>query len=186
MEDAGAHGGVTVAQYDVEIAGRTTRVGVERSADGFIVTVDGRALHVDMARIGRHLISLIVDEAAGLPAMASQEIVLVDEGGGPATAIVDGTPVPVSVDAARRRGRASDGAAGGGGPQRVAAPMSGKVVRVLVAPGDVVRARQPLVVVEAMKMENELRATREGTIADVRVREGQSVDAGALLVVVQA
>ena len=59
---------------------------------------------------------------------------------------------------ARRRAR-------GAGPQRVVAPMPGKVVRVLVKPGDEVKPRQGLVVVEAMKMENELRAARDGTRA---------------------
>jgi biotin carboxyl carrier protein len=63
--------------------------------------------------------------------------------------------------------------------------MPGKIVRVLVDPGDVVAARQPLVVVEAMKMENELRAVRAGKVAEMHAREGQSVDAGALLVVIQ-
>jgi len=63
--------------------------------------------------------------------------------------------------------------------------MPGKLVRVLVRPGDTVVARQPVVVVEAMKMENELRATRAGTVADVHAREGQSVEAGALLLVIQ-
>jgi 3-methylcrotonyl-CoA carboxylase alpha subunit len=48
--------------------------------------------------------------------------------------------------------------------------------------GETVDARQPLVVVEAMKMQNELRAIREGTVAEVHVKEGASVDAGALLV----
>jgi biotin carboxyl carrier protein len=62
--------------------------------------------------------------------------------------------------------------------------MPGKVVRVLVAAGDAVGSRQPLVVVEAMKMENELRALAPGVVARVEVREGQLVDAGALLVVV--
>ena len=73
----------------------------------------------------------------------------------------------------------------GTGPQRIAAPMPGKVVRVLVKTGDAVAARQPLVVVEAMKMENELRAGRDGTIAEIHAQEGQSVEAGALLVVIQ-
>jgi biotin carboxyl carrier protein len=63
--------------------------------------------------------------------------------------------------------------------------MAGKIVRVAVATGDSVRAGQPLVVVEAMKMENELRAVRDGTVADIQAREGMSVDAGALLVVIQ-
>ena len=59
------------------------------------------------------------------------------------------------------------------------------MLRTYVNPGDVVKARQPLVVVEAMKMENELRAGRDGTIAEVHAREGLSVDAGALLIVIQ-
>ena len=63
--------------------------------------------------------------------------------------------------------------------------MPGKIVRVLVQAGEPVRSRQPLVVVEAMKMENELRADRDGTITEIHAREGQSVDAGALLVVIQ-
>ena len=63
--------------------------------------------------------------------------------------------------------------------------MPGKVVRVLVKPGDEVKARQGLVVVEAMKMENELRAARDGRVRDVGVAEGQSVDAGAVLLVVE-
>ena len=57
--------------------------------------------------------------------------------------------------------------------------------RELVAAGDEVKARQGLVVVEAMKMENELRAGRDGRVREVAVVEGQSVDAGTLLVVVE-
>jgi biotin carboxyl carrier protein len=63
--------------------------------------------------------------------------------------------------------------------------MPGKVVRVLVAVGDAVEPRQPMIVVEAMKMENELRASRAGTVSEVHVREGVSVEAGAPLVVIQ-
>ena len=63
--------------------------------------------------------------------------------------------------------------------------MPGKVVRVLVKVGDAVVARQPLVVIEAMKMENELRAPRDGRVAEVHAGEGASVDRDALLVVIQ-
>jgi biotin carboxyl carrier protein len=59
------------------------------------------------------------------------------------------------------------------------------VLRVLVAPGDEVTAHQPLVVVEAMKMENELSSPKPGRIKDVAVAEGMSVEAGRLLVVVE-
>jgi biotin carboxyl carrier protein len=63
--------------------------------------------------------------------------------------------------------------------------MPGKVARVLVSPGEVVEPRQGLVVIEAMKMENELRAARAGRVMTVRVVQGQSVEAGALLVSVE-
>ena len=64
-------------------------------------------------------------------------------------------------------------------------PMAGRIVRVLVKPEEAVAARQPLVVVEAMKMENELRAPRAGTVAEVRVVEGASVEANTVLVVLR-
>ena len=70
------------------------------------------------------------------------------------------------------------------GPFRLVSPMPGRVVRVLAAAGADVAAGQGLVVVEAMKMENELRAPRAGRVAEVAVREGQAVDAGALLAVI--
>jgi biotin carboxyl carrier protein len=63
--------------------------------------------------------------------------------------------------------------------------MPGRIVKLLVQRGDTVAARQGLVVVEAMKMENELRSPKDGTVAEVRVSEGMSVDAGAVLLVVE-
>ncbi len=155
------------------------RVAVAREGDGFAVTVDGRTSHVDAARVDAHVLSLVIGGASHEIAIAR------NPGDGSLTLSVGATPVTVSVDGRRRWGRKDDHG-GASGPQRIAAPMSGKVVRVLVTKGDHVRARQPLVVVEAMKMENELRAQRDGTVAEVQVREGQSVDAGALLVVVQS
>jgi biotin carboxyl carrier protein len=86
----------------------------------------------------------------------------------------------------RRRGIAEEGAQAGSGPERIVAPMPGKIVRVLVASGEPVRARQPVVVIEAMKMENELRAGRDGTVVEIHAVEGQSVDAGVLLAVIDA
>ena len=62
--------------------------------------------------------------------------------------------------------------------------MPGKVVRVLGAPGDPVAHRQPVIVIEAMKMENELRASRDGTLTEVLVQEGQLVEAGMLLAII--
>jgi biotin carboxyl carrier protein len=71
------------------------------------------------------------------------------------------------------------------GDQPVTAPMPGRVVRVLVAAGDEVAAGQGLVVVEAMKMENELRAPKTGKVKDVNFSAGTPVDAGKVLVVIE-
>ena len=61
--------------------------------------------------------------------------------------------------------------------------MPGKVIRVLVREGDAVEVGQGLVVVEAMKMQNEMKAARTGTVVEVRVRDGDTVSAGDALVV---
>ena len=68
------------------------------------------------------------------------------------------------------------------GPAPVLAPMPGLIVRVNVSPGDVVEAGQGVVVMEAMKMENELRATSSGTVKSVEVSAGTAVEKGAILV----
>lgn len=72
--------------------------------------------------------------------------------------------------------------AGVAGPAPLIAPMPGMIVRVSVAPGDVVAAGQGLIVMEAMKMENELRASGPGTVTAVRVIVGTAVQKGAVLV----
>ena len=167
-------------QYEVEIGGRRLQVVVTRSGDGFAVSVDGHTRQVDAARIDAHTLSLVVD------GVWSNEV---STAANPATGQLDvhvgATPIAVTLNGRRRWGRKNEGGGAGSGPQRLAAPMPGKVVRLLVRAGDRVAAKQPVVVVEAMKMENELRASREGTVAEIHVREGMSVDAGALLLVIQ-
>ena len=169
-------------QYEIEIGGRLRQVVVTRTGDTFAVSVDGRTHRVDAARIDGHSLSLLVDN--GCP--QSHEVSIVaDPGSGQHVVHVGAVPATVTLNGRRRWGRKEERGVAGSGPQRLVAPMPGKVVRVLVKAGDRVNARQPVVVVEAMKMENELRASREGTIAEVHAREGMSVDAGALLIVIQ-
>ena len=70
------------------------------------------------------------------------------------------------------------------GSHAVRAPMPGRIVRVLVAVGDRVAAGQAVVIVEAMKMENELRSTKDGVVKEVNVRQGTAIDAGVVLLVI--
>jgi biotin carboxyl carrier protein len=104
----------------------------------------------------------------------------VEETVGPLVVVIDGYRFEVEVRDPRRRARHSGGH-GGEGVQPVAAPMPGKVVRVLVAAGDTVAAGQGLLVVEAMKMQNELKASRAGTVLSIAAREGATVAAGEVL-----
>jgi biotin carboxyl carrier protein len=73
----------------------------------------------------------------------------------------------------------------GSGRQNVTAPMPGRVIRVLVNVGDVMEAGQGLIVVEAMKMQNELKAARPGRVEEVRARAGETVGAGDTLLVIE-
>ncbi len=98
---------------------------------------------------------------------------------------VNGTPVPVERRSSRRAMASGAGADTTTGPVSIAAPMPGRVVKVLVSVGDSVTARQGLIVIEAMKMENELRAPRAGIVKAVNVASGAPIEAGTALVVIE-
>jgi biotin carboxyl carrier protein len=84
-----------------------------------------------------------------------------------------------------RQWKRRNGTAGAHGRISITAPMPGKVVRLLVAVGDAITAGQSVVVVEAMKMQNELKSPRDGHVTAVRVSENDSVNAGAVLVLIE-
>ena len=182
-------------RFEVETGRRRRTIDVKRSGDGWTVTMDGRAMWVDFVRVDDRWSMLIrpveIDSgsrAPGEPAPvrgASHDVAIESRRHGRHVVHVDGQLVPVTVRVPGRGRPGTDGdAPGATGPVTIAAPMPGRVVKVLVAPGDAVLARQGLVVVEAMKMENELRAPRAGTVAEVRVREGMPVEANVVLVVI--
>jgi biotin carboxyl carrier protein len=171
-------------QFDLEIGGRLRRVRIEPLDGRYRVAVDDRSFEVDPRRAGRDAMSLLVQEGDG-PVTSVDAIVASRPGSAALEVTLGGQTLPATI-VTRFGGRRGDGGgAASGGPQQVTAPMPGKVVRVLVSPGETVEPRQGLVVIEAMKMENELRASRAGRVSAVRVAQGQSVEAGALLVIVE-
>jgi biotin carboxyl carrier protein len=182
--------------FQIEVGGKNRTVEVRRTSGGIQALVDGREFPVNAARAGNAWSLLLGPAEAGhrdanvvsgfSRTGRSYEVSILERGPGDLLVYVNGQAVPVSVAGHRRGGRAGRGgdAEGKQGPQRVVAPMPGRIVKVLVKPGDAVAARQGLVIVEAMKMENELRSPKAGTVAEVRVSEGTSVEANAVLVVV--
>jgi len=88
-----------------------------------------------------------------------------------------------TIDDPRQWKRSGD-ASGGQGRAAILAPMPGKVVRILVAVGDEVEAGQGIVVVEAMKMQNEMKTPRAGRVAAIQAKENDSVVAGSVLAVI--
>jgi biotin carboxyl carrier protein len=166
-------------QYEVEVNGRVRQVAVHRALGRFAVSIDGRVWQVDAARVDAHTLSLIVE-----PGTSYDVSLAPDAATGLLNVRVGSVRVAVTLNG-RRRGRQDEWGPAGSGPLRIVAPMPGKIVRVAVQSGEAVRARQTVVVIEAMKMENELRAGRDGTVGELHAREGASVEAGALLVVIQ-
>ena len=169
--------------FEVEINGRNRSISIERTGQGrYRVSVDGHRREVDAVRIGTFGLSLL----QGGPDAGSRDVQVTPVGrAGELLVRLDGRTIIATVNG-RRTGRAStDGGAAAHGEQAVVAPMPGRVVRVLVSRGEAVTARQGVVVVEAMKMENELRAPKAGTVKDVAVQPGASVEAGRVLVVIE-
>jgi acetyl/propionyl-CoA carboxylase alpha subunit len=173
-------------KFELEVGDRLRTVEIQRRADGYHVSVDGRWRVVDARHIGPAAWSLLVRDGDGRTRRSVDALVLPQPGASGFDVHIDGYHIPVRLKGGLgRRSREGAAARRESGPQRVTAPMPGKVVRVLVKAGDEVKTRQALLVVEAMKMENELRAARDGRVREVFVSEGQLVEAGASLVLVE-
>jgi biotin carboxyl carrier protein len=156
-----------------------TSVDIEDQGSGrYVLTIDGARHVVDAVPLDHGAVSLLIDGR-------SYDVEL-EEVGDEVQVLVNGQLLVVDV-ADERALRLRAGAAGFTVTGRVTltAPMPGKVVRVLVAPGAVVTEGQGLLVVEAMKMENELKSPKAGTVIEVFAKEGSAVEANAKLLTVE-
>jgi biotin carboxyl carrier protein len=146
-------------------------------ADGrYRVTVGDEVWEVDARLTAQGIYSLLIDGVSYVAAVADRDGVCVVE--------VAGEWYGITVEEQTRHIiRTRGGAASGPGSRTLTAPLPGKISRVAVGPGDAVRAGDTLLVIEAMKMENEFKAAGAGTVAEVRVAAGQAVNAGDVLIV---
>jgi biotin carboxyl carrier protein len=159
--------------FELETAG-TTRQIESRGAQLFL---DGRPVDVDAVKVG-HAWSVLLGRR-------SYEVALVERGPGELIVHVNGRAVTVRGGPQRFGSRRAVTGGVEAGPKRVFAPMPGRIAKVLVRVGDTVAAGQGLVVVEAMKMENELRSPRAGRVTELRASAGALVEANAVLVVIE-
>lgn len=168
--------------YAAIIEGQEREVEViEVSPGHYRLEMEGRTLKADVQMISESTISLVLDNE-----VYDIEFEKNPAGGGE-NLLVRGNVVNVEVlDLRRMRLRKLQATtAGPEGPATIASPMPGKVVAVLVKEGDAVEAGQGLLVVEAMKMENELRAPKAGVVQNLVAQEGSAVEGGVALCVIE-
>jgi biotin carboxyl carrier protein len=165
-------------RYTAIIGGEERLIEVTPRENGYRVLIGGRELDLDAVHLQGFAVSLIAGTRSYRcdidPGKSGQIGVLVGE-----------TVYPLEIlDERRLRMRRAGGKFTLEGPQRIDAPMPGKVTRVLVKVGDQVEEGQGLVVVEAMKMENELKSPKAGKVTELHAVEGAAVESGAKLAVV--
>ena len=164
-------------KFVATIGGQAETVEVTGEHGLYRLTLDGEVWEVDARLTAQGIYSLLVE---GLSYVAD----VTDQDGACVVDIGDETYVIRVEEETRYIIRTKGGAAGADAHQVLTAPLPGKITHVAVRVGDAVQAGDALLVIEAMKMENEFRAGRAGTIAEVRVQPGQAVYAGDVLVVI--
>jgi biotin carboxyl carrier protein len=168
--------------YQVNIRGKTHRLDLEKASAPlqpycWVCRLGGREIVVDAVQTGVGTLSLIIDGK-------SFEIRREKEGE-IQQLVVRGKKYDVTLQDARSLKSRRRAGPGDTGPLRLMASMPGKVVRVLAKEGDILQAGMGIVVVEAMKMQNELRSPKEGTLKKMLAREGMNVNAGDVLAILE-
>ncbi|HEX8649231.1 MAG TPA: biotin/lipoyl-containing protein [Pyrinomonadaceae bacterium] len=163
------------------IAGESYELNVQRDGMRLNAAIDERVYELEAREMGAGIYLLIVDERV--------YECRVDRGGAaraPFSVQVSGQVYAVSLaDPKRLSATEATGTSAAEGSVEIIAPMPGKLVRVLVAAGAQVEAGDGLVVVEAMKMQNELKSPKAGTVTKIHAEVGATVNAGDVLIVVE-
>ncbi len=162
--------------YEIAIDGRSHRLDLEQVEGRWSCRLDGRQIEVDAVLARPDVISLRIGNKA--------YEVKCERVGGDTHIWVGSARFAAEVrDPRSLRGRVR--AVDEHGPRKLTAPMPGKIVRVLVSEGAEVEAGAGILVVEAMKMQNEVKSPKKGTVQKILVREGAAVNAGEVLAIVE-
>jgi biotin carboxyl carrier protein len=163
--------------YEVSIDGKNYQLELARDGEQWQCRLDGREIGIDAVLASPNVVSVLIDGQAYeiKREQTATDLHLWVGNGRYAVELRD----PRSLQARRVKAGEAEGA------KKLVAPMPGKIVRVLAAQGSEVQAGQGLVVMEAMKMQNEIKSPKKGKLQRVMVREGDSVNAGDALVIVE-
>jgi biotin carboxyl carrier protein len=164
--------------YDVVVDGKTHRLELTRGDTTWLCKVDDQEIEVDAALTARDVMSVLV---GGKAYEVKRERSLQGE----LHMVIGSARYAVDVQDPRslRTRRAAAGSEAG--PQKVTAPMPGKIVRILVAEKDEVKVGQGIIVMEAMKMQNELKSPKDGKVQKILTSEGSTVNPGDTLAVIE-
>ena len=160
------------AAETAETAEVDERLRIEEDGGGYRITIGERSYQVDAARLREGLYSLRIDGAQHEVAVGRRA------DGSYWVSGAHGAAAVVAADPLAHLAAQGGGAKGGRRRQRVTAYMPGRVVALLAAEGQAVVAGQGILVLEAMKMQNEIQAEHDGTVARILVQPGQAVDGG--------
>ena len=162
----------------VEIEGVKRPLSLLRLDSGeFSIELDGKPYAADVCQLDARTLSILLD--------GRSYRVLLDNRGDDKAVSVEDRRIPFRIEDPRSLQSRRKTDAGGSGARPVVASMPGRIIRLLVQQGEVVEAHQGLIVVEAMKMQNELKAPKAGTVVRVAVEVGATVQAGAVLLVIE-
>jgi biotin carboxyl carrier protein len=162
-------------QFVAKAGERDHKVSVDRENGIYRVEVDGVGFEVDARKLEGDFYSILTDgRSYEVSVEFRRDGYYVRHGA---------SERMVTFSDRSRRGR--EAMAADGGPDKIVSVMPGKIVRLLVGEGDAVEAGQGILVVEAMKMENEIAASKAGRVTSIVVEPGQAVESGALLAVVE-
>jgi biotin carboxyl carrier protein len=163
--------------YDVNVGGKPHRLELEQVDTGWKCRLDGKEIRVDAVLPRRDVLSLIVD---GQAFEVKREQTPTD-----LHMWVGSTRFAVELRDPRSLRARQGSAADEKGPRKIVAPMPGRVVRLLVAEGAEVEAGQGMIVVEAMKMQNEIKSPKKGIVKKMVAAAGAAVNAGDVLAIVE-
>ena len=163
--------------YEVSIDGKNYRLELERNGGHWLCLLDGREIQMDAVLARPDVISVLID---GKAYEIKRERTATDMHLWVGSARYEA----VLRDPRSLRSR-KGGVADEKGPKKLLAPMPGRIVRVLVREKDEVEAGQGILVVEAMKMQNELKSPKKGIVQKLAVKDGDNVNPGDVLAIVE-